>query len=71
MNCPMRSMLAIVSRYVVNSDPRSEASTGAKKPEVSFLKTRLIAFLIVVVCVLVSIYDRGGDAIPETKKAAR
>ena len=50
MNCPIRSMLALVSRYVVNNDPRSEASTGAKKPDVSLRKTRLfILFRLVVV----------------------
>ena len=59
----MRSMLARVSRYVVNREPSSEASTGAKKPEDSFRKTRLFISAAKLVCVLVSIYGRAVDAI--------
>ena len=63
-------MLALVSRYVVNRDPSSEASTGAKKPDDSFRKTRLFISAAKLVCVLVSIYYKAGDATPETKKEA-
>ena len=50
-------MLARVSRYVVKSDPSSEASTGAKKPELSFRKTMFILFGLVGVCIYASIYE--------------
>ena len=55
-------MLDRVNRYVVNSDPRSEASTGAKKPDVSLRKTMFIAFRFVVVCML-STYSMEADTI--------
>ena len=58
----MRSILDRVNRYVVNRDPRSEASTGAKKPDVSFRKTMFIAFRFVVVC-MVSTYSMEADTI--------
>ena len=47
----------------MKSDPSSEASTGAKKPELSFRKTRLfILFRLVGVCIYASVYDRTVDA---------
>ena len=53
-------MLALVSRYVVNSEPRSEASTGAKKSEDSFRKAMFILFRLVGVCVGEYIRNGGG-----------